>query len=41
MKKTRNVYTDFLINNLNLFKNQQIKRNEGYVKSLNNDEHEQ
>lgn len=40
-EETWNVYTDFLINNLNLFKNQQIKRNEGYVKSLNNDEHEQ
>ena len=30
-------YTDFIINNQELFTNQKIKRNEGFEKSLNND----
>lgn len=30
-------YTDFIIDNQELFKNQKIKRNEGFEKSLNND----
>ena len=30
-------YTDFIINNQELFTNQKIKRNEGFDKSLNND----
>lgn len=30
-------YTDYIINNINEFENQDIIRNEGYLKSLNND----
>ena len=35
--KPWNVYADYIINNISEFNNQDIKRNEGYLKSLKND----
>jgi spore coat polysaccharide biosynthesis protein SpsF len=35
--KSWNVYANYIISNLNLFDNQQIIRNSGYLKSLKND----
>lgn len=37
LEATWDVYTRFIIDNPSLFYNQQIQRNEGYVKSLNQD----
>lgn len=34
-------YTQFIIENINLFKNQDTTRNEGYLKSIKEDSHEQ
>jgi len=35
--QTWEVYTQYIINNISEFKNQDILRNEGYLKSINND----
>jgi spore coat polysaccharide biosynthesis protein SpsF len=35
--QTWEVYTEYIINNIMEFKNQDILRNEGYLKSINND----